>query len=277
MYMKENHNAAGQIRLKASTINRMLSHKFLIAISTAFMISLGIVVWQAHLVSNLKTQDHKLSSQLASDNREASTTSTDTQSSQTGNSPEVSMDEIVSTLIGNFTINYPAGWSTQVVPISQGSQGPSIASIVSTAPSGKTNLKIDLNYGGRGGDCTPEKSDKPHAAGNACDTYEYLSKEALGKTVFDELGHKLPIYLVKVRYTDPEGNSQYLIGLTAGSITVGQPQMGRDYPIISLHVYDEKGANRYHIDFVAKGNSQSFFDAPEALAIIESLKSFSFR
>lgn len=191
---------------------------------------------------------------------------------------------------GELSVSYPSSWK---LPKKHDATNPdnewSDAKL--TSPGGAV-LSLRSDFGGRGGDCIPEDSDKPFAAGNACATEEYLSSEVLpinnvyysddekaANGTIKNVYKKTEILLVTAHYADNDGKSQHTIGLADSNprspVSLNKPTMGFTLPEHSFAAIDAAGKFHRDVYVTASSKDEGFLgskDAATIKAILRTLK-----
>ena len=195
------------------------------------------------------------------------------------------LDKKYSDITGNFSVMHPSTWEVQTATNNSDPDLPSTTTTL-TSPAG-TVLKLNSDWGGRGGGCEPAADDEPFKAGNACPTIEYLSSEkvsieniyyAAEEVVSSEGVVTKYIYkpgtivLTTSHYADREGKSIYMVGLRESNpprpIVINQPEMGFVIPEQFFAVNDVSGHGNYpSIYAYATGTGASFLQSEDVATI----------
>jgi cytoskeletal protein RodZ len=154
-----------------------------------------------------------------------------------------------------------------------------------------TVLNVNLDWGGKGGDCVPKDADKPFQKGNDCPTIEYLTSEPTGiKNVYDYIYHRTStameeefaasnIVLTSKHYADQKGNSQYVIGLVSSNgdntATVNKPFMGFVTPDDFFTVYDKNKQSKGYVHACASFADEAQLRSKDATTVKNILRSLS--
>lgn len=239
-----------------------------------FLIVLGLIGFVAWYVYHTKNTVDK-------------TLSTSNSASTTSSAEGTTLDKKYSDGVGNFSVKYPANWKLVSSTASDSRGQSSIATL--TSPTG-TVLNLDVDLGGKGGDCVPASGDKAFQANNTCPSWEYLSSEVVPiNNVYYAADTDQPdgsisiaykktnIVLATIHYADPSGKSTYLIGLTQSNesepVVVNSPQMGLYAPEEFFTVYDSSGKFEPYIYAFATGSSSAFLTSKDADTIKSILRS----
>jgi hypothetical protein len=191
---------------------------------------------------------------------------------------------------GNFTVKYPSTWKTQTSTSTQGGADYPITSTTLTSPAG-TTLHLRSDWGGfGGGPCIPAATDAPFKAGNKCVSWEYLSSETLpihsvyyasdnGPDASGEITFSYKpstIVLTTMHYSDPQGASQYIIGITSSNpadpVVLNKPIMGINRPETFFDVQGPSGKSYPLIYVYASGANASFLKSKDATTVDSILK-----
>ena len=206
-------------------------------------------------------------------NKSNDTVANQTATTSSKSSANTGLKEFKSTQFG-FSFKYPSGWIL-VDKTENGGRGGPEGELHVESPNG-LKLRFDPNFGGKGGSCTEDPSDKPHDTKN-CSTKEALKIEKIGVTVkpFDE---DIDVYLIKYKFTDSRGEdgvipeSEYNMSLEADhGLEVGKPIIGAYFPLGIINL------GNYYVNTTIVGvdkSSANFFEQPEVKQAEEVLKSF---
>lgn len=220
----------------------------------------------------------------------ATNTQTSTQSTKDVQQKTVTLSKTYTDSVGNFAVKYPASWSLKSsTDTSEPEMASSDATI--TSPSG-TVLRLASNWGGRGGMCEPEPSEKPFIAGNTCPSIEYLSSEVVpisnvyySSTTIKADGNSSNVYkkstivLATTHYMKPNGKQQYVVGLTESNppyeIKLNSPKMGLVMSDLYLTVYNSSGTFYPYIYTYASGPDAAFLQSEDVATIKEILRTMT--
>lgn len=125
---------------------------------------------------------------------------------------------------GGFSLDNKYNWKvTDTDTTSEYSGMPAGATFakVEFAINDKQKISFDLSPGGRGGDCTPKRTDKAFTTGNSCNSFKISSIDKLPETNFpaDELGSSVSsVYISRFMFMPGESDATTytLLGITAG-------------------------------------------------------------
>lgn len=180
--------------------------------------------------------------------------------------------------VGRFSVKYPADWERTTQEGTQGEGGPAITSTIFTSPTGKT-LKVDANYGGRGGMCDPAPTDEPFKPGNACASTEVMFAERLdpGRQLYQD-SRPVNLFMVGKKYAAANAEPNYLLGLVTSendSIATHQAEMGAFFPLSHFAISNQDGSRWINIETTASGEGEDFFTSPDGETIKQILRSFT--
>jgi hypothetical protein len=201
-----------------------------------------------------------------------------TSASQTTEVETSTLPESYTSDYGMFSLRYPADWklATDVTDMGEASS--------LTSPSG-TVLSLVAHGFGRGGSCSAEDGDVPFAAGNLCESWEYLSIEKLSidnlytrtNTPENYDTEKASAYLVEVKFGTTDGKISYILGLTSSwdkyFIDKSGPVMLSAYPVLYLSNTDEAGIAHPGIYIYASSETEGFLAGEDARTIKEIIRS----
>ncbi len=187
---------------------------------------------------------------------------------------------------GHFSVQYPENW--QVKTESSSDKDAPYTRTTLTSPAG-TVLNLNSDWGGKGGDCQPDDSDKPFKAGNQCGTVEYLTSDTLpiqnlyysqsssglnGEVNFTYKPVK--VALITKHFGDPKGKASYTIGVTDLSPNwppeLHKPTMGLVVDYEQITVYDAKGKLHPYIYAYSVSDSEAFLTSKEGESVKEILR-----
>lgn len=193
---------------------------------------------------------------------------------------------LYSSKFGNFTIENTYGWK-----VAERDNSLQFKDVPNAKTYGKVELAIndtqklifDSNPGGRGGDCTPAKTDVAFKAGNTCSSYEVTNREKLPAANFPvsrRNKNTVDFYLESYRYMDP-GNATpiTLVGILesnnngAGeqfSVKANTPSMGAFFDFTPLYVKE----GYIDIKIVDKAGKVTQLSEQDLKKVTEVLKSF---
>lgn len=218
-----------------------------------------------------------------------STTKSENNNQSTNNTPSTASDlsKTYTDPVGNFSIKYPSDWT---LAASSNTSDPNFATSEATlsSPSG-TVLKLGSNWGGRGGFCVPEDSEKPFTPGNTCPSVEYLSSEALpianvyyaslttgADGTSGNVFKKSNIVLATKHYMDNAGKSEYVIGITDSNppdeLQLNKPIMGLVISDFFFTPYNAAGKFYPYIYAYASGADASFLQSKDVSTIKDILR-----
>lgn len=201
-----------------------------------------------------------------------------------------SFDKTFTSPLNNFSVMYPSEWKLSEGKTKSIDSGD--ASKASLTSPGGTVLHLDSNFGGYGGGCQPRKTDQPFKPGNACDSWEYISKELVpsidnvyySKEVRSQNADdidveyvKTDVNIVSIHYADTSGKSKYIVGLEANDPLqpeLNKPFMGLALPWTSLTVYNAKGDFKPYIYAYSAGKSKNFLSSKDAKTVRSILRTF---
>jgi hypothetical protein len=190
--------------------------------------------------------------------------------------------------IGKFSAEYPENWTLESEVFDVDKDYTSSKATL-TSPSG-TVLNLNSDWGGKGGGCEPAPGDTPFAAGNTCASWEYLASEDTDirnvyypTEVRKEDGsieftyeNTADIQIVTMRFGNPNGSDQYLVGLRESIptriIQVNEPYMGFNISTLFMTVYGSKGEFGPYIYAYTEGDNEAFLSTPDVAAIKEILR-----
>lgn len=238
-------------------------------VAAALLVGTGLYVYQA----TNKTDDT-----LANTEESSSSSISKNNSTLPKGYKEYKTDEF------GFRVHYPEKWKVketlEVFDVGQG-RNERYGTIDFLSPNGIT-LTLAPNFGGKGGGCEPAPNDKPHQQGNACNTLEYLQKEAITKFTNQNKAFKddplYTVYFVRYKFTGTNEKSRYGIGLHTDYIVedklfvaeANKPRMGFLLPPYLL-------TKKSYLNFTLTGvdnSTESVFKNPEVIKAEAVLKSF---
>lgn len=226
------------------------------------------------------------SNKVADKNYEAANTSSSSEQSRQQNA----LNKTYKDPVGKFGFKYPANWTLKSVSNTDDAEYP-YSDVTITSPGG-SKLKIGNDWGGRGGMCDPEPTDKPFAVNNTCSTLEILSVEKIdinnvyyGQSQEDANGSIDYIYkptdivLVTSHFADNAGKHEYTIGLRQSNsdnkVVTGMPEMGLVSPHHFFSVANNKGKYFSNVYAHASGLNEEFLKSKDAKTIKAILRTFS--
>lgn len=147
-------------------------------------------------------------------------------------------------------------------------------------------LVIDVNPGGRGGDCEPKTGEVAFAAGNFCPSYELLSADKLPELSYSEAKRSdlaLYAYLVKYKIRQPavDDKTYTFIGIDSSrkkadgseeALVLNKPVMGGYAALTSLPLGDNRGY--IDIKIVDVNNKPTQLSDQDLSRLTEVLKTF---
>jgi len=186
--------------------------------------------------------------------------------------------------VGKFSIKYPGDWSVTTQKGDQGVGYPTTSTKI-ISPSGR-QMELEVNYGGKGGACAPDPSDKPFQVNNTCPTVEYLSAEKLKDVYIYDLETaasgetktaKFNLFLVTTHY---QNNSQSSYGIslrssTSSSIPIKEPATGAVDLRLWFSKTDSEGKNPVYIEANAVSDTEALLNDSDAETIKDILRSFT--
>lgn len=194
------------------------------------------------------------------------------------------LDATFTAKAGNFSVKYPSSWKLTVKSDVVTKTG--LDTTAALTSQNNTILTLHADAVQRGGGCMPAAADKPFKAGNACESWEFLSAEPLAiKNVYtlgsDAKGAQkvVPetVSLVSAHYANKQGAATYLLGLYSApgtTIELNKPNMSAYTPDLSFPAGDAKGAVKSTVFAYAQGTTPTFLksaDADVARAILRTL------
>ena len=176
-----------------------------------------------------------------------------------------------------YEITEPATWKySRTLREETGDKLYELFTDVYTLPSG-TTVTLKQNLGGKGGACDPDSGDLPYAKGNACPTFELLSREKLpiSGTAFDYTTE-----IVHIQYADGEtGEIQRFLCLSSldpdWQVPLNEPQMGAYWPLCMDFMKSDGHQVQFSIDGI-KATSETYFENEDIIEIEEVLRTFKF-
>jgi prepilin-type N-terminal cleavage/methylation domain-containing protein len=202
---------------------------------------------------------------------------------------EQNLDKLFTDPTGLVSIKYPKSWIID----SQSGQidsEHSISTTTLTSPQG-TVFSLNLDWGGRGGGCEADDTDVPFQPGNLCNSVEYLGIESTEiNNVYTYIWHytetptrstfeKSNIVLATKHFADKDGNSVYVLGLTASNgnyqLPLNKPLMGMLPRDFEFEVWDAEKKFRGYIHSYAYFNSAELLDSEDAMTVKNILRSMT--
>jgi len=184
---------------------------------------------------------------------------------------------------------YPASWKLATSLDQSEPNYPMVLTTI-TSPRG-TVLYLNLDWGGRGGACMPDSTDKPFQAGNTCASVETLGIQPSGitnlyahiahvtSTSYSETFDKSNIVLTTKHYANEAGSQKYVIGLVASNgsypAETNKPDMGyvTEDDFFDAYGQDKKWYGELHA--YASFNKSAALNSQDALTVKAILKSIT--
>lgn len=199
----------------------------------------------------------------------------ETQPAEATAQPESSLEKVPASTYYEFT--EPATWKySRTLREETGDKLYELFTDVYTLPSG-TTVTLKQNLGGKGGACDPDAGDVPYAKGNACPTFELLSREKLpiSGTAFDYTTE-----IVHMQYADGEtGEIQRFLCLSSldpdWQVPLNEPQMGAYWPLCMDFMKSDGHQVQFSIEGI-EATSETYFENEDIIEIEEVLRTFKF-
>ena len=251
----------------------------LVWIGLAIIILLGASAGALYMLFNQKAPEAKPQS---TDTRQTST--------QSKTDKTIELDKTYVDTTGKFSVKYPSTWKVKTETGIQGDPNSPTTTSTLTSPAG-TVLNLRSDWGGRGGMCEPEATDKPFAAGNVCPTIQTLTAETLpvdnvyyadtevGASSSKSTYKQAAVVLVTEHWADTKGVSQYVVGVASTNLNDGQlafaPTMGAlsSYPWITN--YNAAGKFQPYIYAYASGKTADFLKSDDVSVIKDILRTLT--
>lgn len=219
---------------------------------------------------------------------QASTNETTTDTEKTAATSD-SNASLFTSKYGNFTIENTYNWKvTETDKSVQYKDMPDSKTygIIELAINDTQKLVFDSNPGGRGGDCSPAKTDVPFKAGNICASYEVTKREKLPAANFPanrRNKNTVDFYLETYRYMDPGNVTPItLVGILESNNTgageqfsakVNSPSMGAFFDFTALFVKE----GYIDIKIVDKTDKATQLSEQDLKKVTEVLKTFKLK
>ncbi len=197
--------------------------------------------------------------------------------------------------MAKYSLQYPSIWSLSNSTEDSGhGDGSKVSQVTLTADTGLT-LKLDHNFGGKGGDCQPAEGDTLHDLNNTCPSSEIIYSKKLNASVLNinskaeansaERFQDYDLYLVRIKFTStkPDAKTIYYSGIMQDSpfykVTSIKPSMGFNVPysvLSNFSIPSVEAGYSINITMEPEGDSEAYFDREDVRQAEEMLSSLKF-
>jgi hypothetical protein len=124
-----------------------------------------------------------------------------------------------------------------------------------------------------------------YSSGNVCSSCEHLNSEKTSTSIWQLDQNRSyayvehPLCIVTKHYADPDGRSQYIVGLSADQVELHQPAMGFDpveigFTYYKFHAQGQPFDASYAVMIDASTTDESKLDSADFTTVKDVLRSF---